>query len=80
LLTETGELFAFSYSKVSGDGIPYSKEDGLTDKREKYHVVGDEDEIEPALTVSRVGRVIRWRWSGVGDEEKRGKGARGWVG
>jgi hypothetical protein len=60
LLTKTGELFPLPNAKVSGDGIADSKEDRLTDKREKDYVVGKKDEVEPAFAISRVRRVIGW--------------------
>lgn len=60
LLTETSERIALSYATVSGDGVADSKEDGLADKREEDYVVGDEDEVEPALAISWVRGVIRW--------------------
>lgn len=60
LFTETGKLTLAVYAKVSGDGIADPKEDRLTDKREKYDVVGKEDKIQPALAISRVRRVVCW--------------------
>ena len=76
MFAETCELCFLADAKVSRDGIADSMQDRLTDKREEDNVVGDEDEVKPTLTVSRVCRVIRWGWSGVGDEEKGREWAR----
>ena len=60
LLTETSELVPLTYAIASGDGIANIKEYRLTNKREKDYVVRNKDEIEPAFSISRVCRVIRW--------------------
>ena len=60
MFTETGELCLLAYAKVTRDGITNSKKDRLTNEREKDDVIGNEEKIKPALTVSRIRRVVRW--------------------
>lgn len=76
MLTEPSKFIRLAYAKVPGGGVTDSKEDGLTDKREKDHIVGEKGEVKPALTISRVRGVIRWRRCRIGDEEEGGEGAR----
>jgi hypothetical protein len=75
LFTETSELFLLADAKVLRDRIADFIEYWLTDKREEDDVVGKEYEVKPTLTVSGIGRVVRWWRSRIGDEEKGREGA-----
>lgn len=77
LFTEAGKLSFLADAKVTGNRIPNSEEDKLTDEREEYDVIGEEGKIKPAFAISWVRNVICWRGSWMRDEEKGCKRA-GW--
>jgi len=60
LFTEAGKLSPLADAKVTGNRITDSEEDELTDEREEYDVIGEEDQIKPAFAISWVSNVICW--------------------